>query len=353
MEENIERDSISIYKGMAMILVVLGHAMTPTIRATNTPYQVAWDVIYSFHMFAFFAVSGWLFEKSIQKYLQNRNRFIKNKFRHLIQPYIVLTCLEYGLIWCAYSFAFGKKVFGSVGISNYSFADFVKALLLDINHFDIHLWFVYVLFFIFIINIVFPRFSIKQEYFGLLLICGFMYSVLSYLNIRINAVLYWAIPFFLGRVAYKNRWAEKIKELKRLELGGVVFLFIFANAIYMQLNKMQGDNLFVMEHIRVGTACILRHIAGLFGTLVLAWGCFQIKSPPCRKLLKKIGEESYGIYLFHQPFLTTGVATVGMKLGIPSAIVIFAATILGIVVPILFCESIIKRNRILSVLFPI
>lgn len=353
MEKNIERDSISVYKGLAMVLVVLGHAMTPSIRAMNTSYQVVWDVIYSFHMFAFFAVSGWLFEKSIPKYLEDRNCFIRHKFRHLIQPYIVLTCLEYGLIWCAYSFAIGKKVFSSMGISNYSFADFVRALLLDINHFDIHLWFVYVLFFIFIINIGFPRFSIKRKYFGLLLICGFMYSVLSYLNIRINAVLYWAIPFFLGRVTYKNGWVKRIKELKRLELGGAVLLFIFANVMYMWINKMQGDNSFVLEYIRVGVACILRHTAGLFGTMVLVWGCFQIKFPPCRKLLKKIGEESYGIYLFHQPFLTTGVATVGMKLGIPSAIAIFVATILGIVVPILFCKRIIKRNRILSTLFPI
>lgn len=53
---------VDALKGILMILVVLGHA----IQAELGPYceeSHLWNLIYSFHMPAFMAISGWLFYK--------------------------------------------------------------------------------------------------------------------------------------------------------------------------------------------------------------------------------------------------------------------------------------------------
>ena len=46
-------------KGILMLLVILGHSIQVTMGETGENTHV-WNLIYSFHMPAFMAVSGWL-----------------------------------------------------------------------------------------------------------------------------------------------------------------------------------------------------------------------------------------------------------------------------------------------------
>lgn len=46
-------------KGWLILLVILGHAIQSTLGA-NCDNSHLWNLIYSFHMPAFMAVSGWL-----------------------------------------------------------------------------------------------------------------------------------------------------------------------------------------------------------------------------------------------------------------------------------------------------
>lgn len=46
-------------KGWLMLLVILGHAIQETLGADCDSNHV-WNLIYSFHMPAFMAISGWL-----------------------------------------------------------------------------------------------------------------------------------------------------------------------------------------------------------------------------------------------------------------------------------------------------
>lgn len=67
---------ISCAKGLAIILMVIGHSGAPEAF-------VQW--IYNFHMPLFFFVSGYLFNI---KYLQNGVTFIKKKFKSLYIPFV-------------------------------------------------------------------------------------------------------------------------------------------------------------------------------------------------------------------------------------------------------------------------
>lgn len=57
---------LDIYKGMLILLVVVGHFLLKWCVGKDTDYRLIngiISVIYSFHMSAFFAASGYSFEK--------------------------------------------------------------------------------------------------------------------------------------------------------------------------------------------------------------------------------------------------------------------------------------------------
>lgn len=63
---------ISIYKGILIILMVLGHTTT-----------IFGKYIYTFHIAAFFMISGYLFKDSTENFLS----YLKRKFKSLMMPY--------------------------------------------------------------------------------------------------------------------------------------------------------------------------------------------------------------------------------------------------------------------------
>lgn len=85
IQNNSKRDhDIDIAKGIAMLLVILGHTV-------YTPERVVWW-LYSFHMPLFFALSGLVFHP--QKYL-TWVHFLRAKIKTLLVPYFCLS----GILW--------------------------------------------------------------------------------------------------------------------------------------------------------------------------------------------------------------------------------------------------------------
>ncbi len=92
----MRNDSVSIAKGIGIILMVLAHAGCP---------DFAWRYIYMFHMPLFFIMSGYCFNI---KYTDNKKNFILKRIKGLYVPYI-----KYGLI-----FLLLHNVFFVIGIYN-------------------------------------------------------------------------------------------------------------------------------------------------------------------------------------------------------------------------------------------
>lgn len=73
-----ERDnSISILKGIGIILVIIGHSCCPPLL---------YSIIYSFHMPLFFIASGYFFK---EKYLTQKKTFVVNKIKKLYLPFVI------------------------------------------------------------------------------------------------------------------------------------------------------------------------------------------------------------------------------------------------------------------------
>ena len=71
-------------KGWLMILVILGHAIQ-TIMLEDYNNDHVWNIIYSFHMPAFMAVSGWFAYR--QK--QNGGDVCLRRCKQLLVPYVM------------------------------------------------------------------------------------------------------------------------------------------------------------------------------------------------------------------------------------------------------------------------
>lgn len=79
-------------KGMLIVLVVLGHSIQATRIQLGIPFieDYLWNLIYSFHMPAFIAISGYLsYGKSIVRDGSSWAKTSVRRFRQLIIPYLI------------------------------------------------------------------------------------------------------------------------------------------------------------------------------------------------------------------------------------------------------------------------
>ena len=124
-------DYIDEMKGLAILLVVLGHLFMP--HTQEGQLHSCATIIYSFHMSFFFFLSGYINEKvnGIEK--NGSFNFIKKKFRSLIIPF---------LFW---SFITPIFLYNRVPVTR---NDFIEPLCIFPNK---HYWFLPVLFFFMIL----------------------------------------------------------------------------------------------------------------------------------------------------------------------------------------------------------
>lgn len=132
-------------KGVLIMLVVLGHAIQVTLSDKCMTNHL-WNMIYSFHMPAFMAVSGFLaYRSSAQWGGQYLLTVLYRRFRQLIIPFVIWTMLRLLID--------GKFSLENIGI--------------NLLYPDKGLWFLWVLFFIIVFfyfgNWLSERLNLQQE----------------------------------------------------------------------------------------------------------------------------------------------------------------------------------------------
>jgi len=102
-KERQRNQSVDIVKGIAIILVVLGHVMQGMYHRhllQDTAYFLSENFIYSFHMPAFFFVAGLFLDRSLTK--RGPAGFAGEKFRTVLYPYLLWPLLALPLLpWIA------------------------------------------------------------------------------------------------------------------------------------------------------------------------------------------------------------------------------------------------------------
>ena len=169
-------------KGLLMILVVMGHSIQYTLSGDECESNHIWNYIYSFHMPAFMAVSGYL---NCRLGGTNRLRLVYRRFQQLLIPYFV---------W--------ELIYRLLG-RNLSVISFYNIFLHP------YFWFLWVLFFI---NVTFQigdwlaeKLKVRQE-FSIIAIGVLFMMVMIFGEVRIlgfQFIAYYYIYYAFGYYLHK------------------------------------------------------------------------------------------------------------------------------------------------------
>lgn len=272
-----------IAKGIAILLVVFGHALqgirdSEGITATSSYSSIYYvcNVIYTFHMPLFFFVSG-LFVASWCK--RKFSLALKQKVQSLVIPYFIWTLITGIAMQIASEYTNNglglKQVFMSW---IYPFSEY---------------WFLYVLFFIFLIYYL--LFSTMRADKGLILILSFVFYLLEPIspsfwilnNLQEFMIYFVAGSCFSGNILKKYR---QMFTLKWSVVSLAVFIGIISTYIFIFI---QIKDEFIINTIRIIIA-----FSGIW--TVLSWSnIIERAFDRLSNFLDFNGKSSLAIYVMH------------------------------------------------------
>lgn len=269
-----------VAKVLLTLLVVFAHASrmyddgvyTPTTSSSSL--RVLTVIIYSFHMPAFFLLSGCIFGYQIDNgNYKNHWLFLSNKFRNLVIPYLLI-----GLFFVAPTMVL-------LGLTEDSFTQYIwRGIILCKN--NRHLWYIISLFGILALTIPLRRLLLsKNIWCGIILLSiSFFFSIK---NISPERFQVWSIinyfPFFLCGV-YLNRYWEYIFT----KSNRVWIIVCFISCVLLLTLRVFAFNRFLYYVFAAAGCCALFCFVSLLPATVGQW-----------KLVRTLLRCSYGIYLIH------------------------------------------------------
>ena len=299
---------LDISKGIAILLVLIGHGMRDTMRVENGALDYIYRVCYVFHMSFFFFLSGYTLRKSISKYHRAGTMIIK-KVKILLVPWFCYTVLIYCIFQVAFLISPIKRVLEGAGYSSLGFLDYLGNAIQINNGWAYHLWFVYVLF---IISCLFIVFDIPKTRHIIIYVIVAMslftvghgyYSFLGEWNDLFFHIAIYVPYFFIGYLVNVKKLTEKTKHrtlLLTLEILGITYVLVRAKWFSgFNGNNIAGET----KLIRVSVA-YLGYMVMPFAMIALCRVSHTIANLQSRvtEQIAWLGEHSFNIYLWHQPF---------------------------------------------------
>lgn len=274
-------EDVNIAKGIAMLLVILGHS--PIVYPIDLQ-QIFWcrwlvDVIYSFHMPCFFLLSGFLFANTTAQGHKN----IINKVRRILVPYFCFSILILGIKYIIPSLV-NRKV------------DSIGTYIDKILFYGGEYWFVYVLFFIFFI-FEYLRYFLNKKILAywllLLLIIVYVSGIVPFAsNLFLNGIIvYYSFFFVFGYIFYSQyQWFKK---------------WISKDCIYYSLCFLFGVTNILLIHDLEKILLLKNYILPIIGTF-FCWSLSMrvLDFVQLRKIFGYLGKYSLQFYLFNGFALT-------------------------------------------------
>lgn len=303
---------IDALRGFLILTVILGHAL----QHGDYNHNIAWNVIYSFHMAAFFVISGYA------NYWSAMNaKTLLRRAEQLLIPFLAWTVLV--------AFRSG---------------DFLNTLADEIFHPKMY-WFIFALFFISALFI-----SIKQlagrlrisDFFcmigGWLILVGLMLVA----NIRyfgFQYIAYYFVFYVLGYYINHCKWTPQPGLIIAFGAGWLVLAPFWRMT---EVSPLLSGLTFVPSPMLIFT---YRFVAAALGALFLMFTAPMMfaNSNRLSKMFAYLGRESLGIYIIHIFIATYWTSYLARQLGTDtSGLFIFLDFLVKLVVSILGVE-LIKR----------
>ena len=277
--EKLKRNiNIDIIKTIAIILVVFGHAIqygcgqnfiSNSLQFNNMLFKV----IYSFHMPLFMIISGYLFNKSVQKY--DFDVLILKKFKELFIPIVSFSVIE----------IFIKLII----VGPQSIVDILSIIIKP-------LWFLWAVFIISLI-MTFINKKLNDSFIIICLLFIITFFLPSFLDLHLIGFMY---PYFV--IGYfVNKYSKKMN----IRFNTVIYLLLLlvCLTIYVILFKYYNYNSFIyttgmsiLHNFNQFFIDIYRFIIGLIGSSIIIFGVKLLNIKSTNNLVVTISTNTLGIY---------------------------------------------------------
>lgn len=310
---------INIYKGIGIILVVLGHALKQT-GVTNTLFDIMLSVIYSFHMPLFFVASGFVSVKLLD-FTKNKERitYIKSRAVRLLVPYFAV-----GIFYMPIKFVLSR-----FAVNPYDFSSAWKILIGENP--NTVLWFLYTLFWISVIcALVLNRKNLK-----VIVLAGAIVSLCGYLmNLQIEAPKYFF--FFVAGIFLRVNY-EKISCLIAGKTSWILMcVFVVGNVL------LYTSGMYVWTFFTAVSGCLV--------TLVLSKKISLKDQNRINKMLSVCGKYSMEIYILSDFIAIAFRILLWGILGMNYIAVTVVCFLVGMLFPIPISKYIIQKVKIFRLL---
>lgn len=311
---------INIARGIAVLLVLLGHAFPDALSESDSIFhQIMYDILYSFHMGCFFFLSGFVASAKVCDGNIDVKMELVNKFKRLMVPYLFYSFITLGL----------KQIFSAFANNSFEIGEFWK-IIIGKNP-NGGLWYLWTLF---VIALIFAALSKLKIYYWVYIVLGIiLYVLFCFIPVGFYSNILKYFIFYAVGIGVSKEY-DNIKVIMSSYTFAIAFLVLFV--VMLIINSAPYV------------------ITGLLGTGIVMFLSIRISSNEDSyifKLLSETGNYSYDIYLISY-FVQITVRVIFYRiLGMPYLTVVGLMFILGIVVPYFVCKYIIRKiplaNKIL------
>lgn len=323
MKERLEW--IDWLKGIALILVIIGHTFRESMYDESMIYAYIKSFIYVFHMPLFIAISGFLFQMKLNSYMDtNTLDFLKSKWKSYIKPLISYAIIIYASFsMVAVIPGFSNIIGGGTSLSEYFFLTIEGG-----NPYAVHLWYLLTIFLIVLTCNILLKIICKTHCNQIVIL--FILTFLLW-NIRIvfgedfcmtvKSYLKYTIFFVYGMILNKKKINISTKIYSLVSVISWLYIIIYsADGIKTTVFFYRYlKNIFVLASCLV-TITNFFHFARQSDTLH-------------SKFVKYLGKNSMIFYLFHQPFCAMLGIVLFDKVGLPGYVVCIVCFMGSIILP--------------------
>lgn len=324
MTEQKRVEWLDVARGLGMLFVIIGHTMTTPIRDASFYAHAVYSAIYFFHMPFMFYLSGRTFGMFQERNCSYTPKvWVKKKWNTLMVPYLVYGVLVYLIFFVANCQGRLHEILEGAGYGTQSIGAWIYGVVIGDNLYAYHLWFIYALFLMNLLVYLVMRYGICKKG-GLFVLAFACIAARVYVNTSNWGIVNLFMKCFLWFVV--GIYFDFSKMVKKA--WGIVWMCF--GLLYVTVYALQlWDGIFKMPPIMQE---IIKWIADVGILLFFVWVAMKLGGIG-KRFFAYTGKNSYGIYLFHQPFFASGGGLVFYKvLGFPLAaaiVITFAFCYIG------------------------
>lgn len=352
-------EEINIMKGIAAVLVVLGHAIRQTDQ-TNPVFEAVFSIIYSFHMPLFFFAAGFLGTRLLeQRGMRERLSYAKSRFLRLMVPYLVVSFL----------YAPFKYLLAVYAREPYDFSEMWRILVGESP--DGALWFLYVLFWVSLLAAFIVSLRTLPALLAVTLAASVLSSGINWQTELGYQLSYFPFFFLLGLFVRKNygTWQDKIY------CGKTVFLaflgFVLGNVLsvdsfplFLGLADGASGNISAVS-VLSGMITVFTAVSGILCTLALAkWIAGDCGKRPegnkeewnrqemsrLRRCANMLGDYCMDIYIVAEPVKVAVRIVFWSVLGWNYVVCILLCFAVSLIFSVFISKYLLRRFRLLRFL---